>query len=115
MRVLVADDQEIVREVLGHVLAEAGHEVVAAVADGREAFLRTRELRPDAVVLDLGMPSLDGIAVLRMLRDSDPGLRIIVHTGYDDPDLAGELFVAGSTAVVVKSEDPSELLAAIGD
>jgi len=113
MRVLVADDQELVRRLLGHVLAEAGHEVVASVGDGREAFLRTRELHPDAIVLDLGMPHLDGIAALRLLRDTDPDVRIIVHTAYDDPDLAGELHQAGSTAVVVKSADPAPLLAAV--
>lgn len=113
VRVLVADDQEIVRKVLGHVLAEAGHEVIATVADGREAFLRTRELRPDAVVLDLGMPRLDGITALRLLRDTDPDLRIIVHTGYDDPGLSDELYEAGSSAVVVKSTDPEPLLRAV--
>jgi response regulator NasT len=113
MRVVVADDQELVRVVLDHVLREAGHEVVAAVGDGRAAYLRTRELRPDAVVLDLGMPELDGIATLRLLRDSDPDLRIIVHTGFDDDDLTDELFAAGSDAVVVKSADPSELLRAV--
>jgi len=113
VRVLVADDQELVRQVLGHVLAEAGHEVIASVADGREAFLRTRELRPDAIVLDVGMPRVDGIAALRMLRDIDPDLRIIIHTGYDDPDLTGELYQAGSTAVIIKSTDPAPLLAAV--
>ena len=113
MCVLVADDQELVRKLLGHVLTEAGHEVIASVADGREAYLRTRELHPDAVVLDLGMPHLDGIAALRLLRDTDPDLRIVVHTAYDDPDLAGELYQAGSTAVVVKSTDPAPLLDAV--
>ncbi len=113
MRVLVADDQEIVRNLQDHVLTEAGHEVVAAVGDGREAFLRTRELNPDAVVLDLGMPNLDGIAALRLLRDTDPHLRIIVHTAYDDSELAGELYDAGSSAVVVKSADLKPLLQAV--
>lgn len=113
MRVVVADDQELVRLVLDHILTEAGHEVVAAVGDGREAYLRTRELRPDAVVLDLGMPELDGIATLRLMRDSDPDLRIVVHTGYDDDDLTEELYEAGSDAVVVKSADPAALLRAV--
>lgn len=113
MRVVIADDQEIVRKVLGLVLSEAGHEVVAAVGDGREAYLRTRELQPDALILDLGMPLLDGIATLRLLRDTDADLRVVVHTAYDDPILAEALAEAGATAVIVKSADPTPLLDAI--
>jgi two-component system, NarL family, response regulator EvgA len=113
MRVVVADDQEVVRKVLGHVLGKAGHEVVAAVGDGREAYLRTRELKPDALILDLGMPRLDGIATLRLLRDSDRELRIVVHTAYDDPILTEALLEAGATAVITKSADPAPLLDAI--
>jgi two-component system chemotaxis response regulator CheY len=113
MRVLVADDQEIVREVIGHVLSEAGHEVVATAADGREAFVRTRELHPDVVILDLGMPLLDGITTLRLLRDADPSVRIVVHTAYDDEALTVELYAAGSAAVVVKSTDTEPLLRAL--
>lgn len=115
MRVVVADDQEVVRKVLGVVLSAAGHEVVAAVGDGREAYVRTRELRPDALILDLGMPRLDGIATLRMLRDAEPDLRVVVHTAYDDPVLAEALVEAGATAVIVKSADPTPLLDAIGE
>jgi two-component system chemotaxis response regulator CheY len=115
VRVLVADDQEVVRRVLRHLLTEAGHAVVAAVEDGREAYLRTRELQPDAVVLDLGMPHVDGITTLRLLRDTDPEARIVVHTAYDDPVLADALLEAGATAVVVKSADPSPLLRALSE
>jgi two-component system chemotaxis response regulator CheY len=113
MRVLIADDQEPVRVVLDHLLTEAGHEVVAAAGDGREAYLRTRELRPDAVILDVGMPNLDGIATLRLIRESDPDLRIVVHTGYDDDQLSAELHAAGCDAVVVKSANPASLLRAL--
>jgi two-component system chemotaxis response regulator CheY len=113
MRVVVVDDQEVVRKVVGHLLTQAGHAVVASVADGREAFLRTLELEPDAVILDLGMPQVDGIAALRLLREIDPDLRIIVHTAYDDPALGEALQEAGATAVVVKSEDPQRLLQAV--
>lgn len=115
MRVIVADDQEVVRRVLGHVLGEAGHEVVAAVGDGREAFLAARELRPEAVVLDLGMPGVDGIATLRLLHDAEPDLRIVVHTAYDDALLTEALGEAGASAVVVKSSDPAPLLDALGE
>lgn len=115
MRVLVADDHLSVRVLLATMLQEAGHEVVAAVGDGRQAFLRTRELTPDVVVLDLGMPDIDGIAALRLLRAADPLVRIVVFTGFDDTELEGELTAAGADAVVIKGGEPEALLDALAE
>jgi DNA-binding NarL/FixJ family response regulator len=115
VRVVVADDQEVVRKVLTFVLTEEGHEVVAAVGDGRDAYLQTHALQPDAIVLDVGMPHVDGITTLRLLRDGHPDLRIIVYTGYDDPALAEELETAGADAVIVKGTDLDPLLQALDE
>jgi len=114
MRVLIADDQEMAREAVRGFLTAAGHEVVAATGDPLEALVGTRELKPDTVVLDLGTSTLHGATTLRLLHSLAPGVRIVVHTGFDDADVTGELYRAGSSAVVIKGADPAPLLAAVG-
>lgn len=113
MRVLVADDQQSVRAVVREVLTDAGHEVVAEAADGRAAYALTCAERPDVVLLDLTMPEVDGIAALRLIRERDESVRVVIHTGHEDAALSLALAEAGADAVVVKSGDPAPLLAAI--
>lgn len=113
MRVLVADDQQSVRAVVREVLTDAGHEVVAEAADGRAAYTLTCAERPDVVLLDLTMPEVDGIAALRLIRERDESVRVVIHTGHEDAALSLALAEAGADAVVVKSGDPAPLLAAI--
>ncbi len=115
MRVVIADDDDAVREAVDAVLVDAGHEVVGAVSDGRAVVAAVRDREPDGVVLDLSMPVVDGISALRLLRDASPSLRIVVYTAFDDPDVAAELRAAGASAVVAKSADPLELLDALDD
>ncbi len=113
MRVLVADDQQSVRAVVREVLTDAGHEVVAEAADGRGAYALVCSERPDVVLLDLTMPEVDGIAALRLIRERDQAVRVVVHTGHSDAALSLALAEAGADAVVVKGGDPAPLLAAI--
>src|ERR671928_493966 len=68
-RVVVADDSRLMRRMLSDALGRKGFDVVATAADGDEALAACREHRPDALTLDLAMPGLDGIGVLRALRD----------------------------------------------
>ncbi|HKR07840.1 MAG TPA: response regulator, partial [Gemmatimonadaceae bacterium] len=97
--VLVVDDEESVRTVLSRVLARAGYKVLSA-ADGQEALIIfAREVeRISAVVLDLTMPRLDGIEVMRLLRRLSPDVRVLLMSGYSDDEVkarfAGE-HVAG--------------------
>jgi two-component system, chemotaxis family, protein-glutamate methylesterase/glutaminase len=82
-RIVVADDSPFMRTVLGGALTAAGFDVVGTAADGDEALARCRELRPDAMTLDLAMPGLDGIGVLRAMRASDaPELPVIVVSAF---------------------------------
>lgn len=115
MRVLVADDQQTVRAVMRQVLTDAGHEVVAEAADGRAAYALTCSEHPDVVLLDLTMPEVDGIAALRLIRERDQSVRVVIHTGHEDAALSIALAEAGADAVIVKSGDPAPLLAALSD
>jgi two-component system, chemotaxis family, protein-glutamate methylesterase/glutaminase len=82
-RIVVADDSPFMRSVLGGALGAAGFDVVATASDGDDALAKCRELRPDAMTLDLAMPGLDGIGVLRAMRAADaPDLPVIVVSAF---------------------------------
>jgi two-component system chemotaxis response regulator CheB len=81
-RILVADDSTFMRRVLTQALRDAGFEVVGEAADGDEALALYRELRPDAMTLDLAMPGMDGIGVLRALRGERSSLPVVVVSAF---------------------------------
>jgi two-component system chemotaxis response regulator CheB len=81
-RILVADDSTFMRRVLTQALRDAGFDVVGEAADGDEALARYRELRPDAMTLDLAMPGMDGIGVLRALRGERSSLPVVVVSAF---------------------------------
>jgi two-component system chemotaxis response regulator CheB len=82
-RIVVADDSPFMRTVLGGALSAAGFEVVGSACDGDEALAQCRDLRPDAMTLDLAMPGLDGIGVLRALGDNGtPDVPVIVVSAF---------------------------------
>ncbi len=101
--VLVIDDDEVVRQVVGLGLSQAGF-VVAEAASGDEGVKQFVKLQPDAVLLDVLMPGLDGFEVCRMLRETLGGelVPIIMVTGHDDVDSINHAFEAGATDFVVK-------------
>jgi two-component system chemotaxis response regulator CheB len=81
-RILVADDSTFMRRLLTQALRDAGFEVVGQAADGDEALALYRELRPDAMTLDLAMPGMDGIGVLRALRGERSSLPVVVVSAF---------------------------------
>src|SRR3954447_740273 len=82
-RIVVADDSRLMRRVLTHALTDAGFDVVGQAGDGDEALELCRRLRPDAMTLDLAMPGMDGIGVLRELRrPGAPSIPVIVVSAF---------------------------------
>ena len=81
-RILVADDSTFMRRLLTQALRDAGFDVVGQAADGDEALSLYRELRPDAMTLDLAMPGMDGIGVLRALRGERSSLPVVVVSAF---------------------------------
>ena len=114
IRVLIADDHAVVREGLRVFLElQEGIEVVGEAADGREAVEAAALLRPDVIVLDLVMPRLDGVAAMRVLRESVPATRVIVLTSFLDDDKLLPALRAGAAGYLLKNARPEELARAV--
>lgn len=109
-RVLVVDDNADAAESLADVLQLDGHRVEVA-RDGRAAIARARELRPDVVLCDIGLPDLDGYAVARAIR-ADPALRatrLVALSGYAQPEDRARAREAGFDAHLAKPPRLDEL------
>ena len=116
IRVLVADDQELVRTGLTMILnAQAGIEVVGQAVNGREAVDLARSLRPDVCLLDIRMPSMDGIEATRLLAgpDVDQPLAVIVITTFDLDEYVHGALKAGARGFLLKDAGPELLVQAI--
>ncbi|MGA8441441.1 MAG: response regulator transcription factor [Candidatus Sulfotelmatobacter sp.] len=114
LRILIADDHEVVRRGLSSLLqAQQEWEVVAEAADGREAVEKAKQLKPDFVILDIGMPNLNGLAATRQLAQHDPTCKIIVLTITDSDQVIREALDAGARGFVLKSDAVRDLVSAI--
>jgi DNA-binding NarL/FixJ family response regulator len=114
MRVLIADDHTMVRESLVSVLQAAGDvQVVAQAADGIEAVELAMQTRPDVVVADLSMPRLNGLEVVRRLREALPQTRVLVLTMHGEDEYVLQAVRAGASGYLVKDSAASELLSAL--
>jgi len=113
VRVLVADDHEVVRHGLRAVLAQAGHEVCGEACTGREAVLLARELLPDVVVLDLSMPDLNGLEAARQITAERPGAEVLVLTMNSSESMVRDVLAAGARGYVFKSDLALNLVAAV--
>lgn len=112
MRVLIADDDADVREVLVESFRDAGFDVLQA-ANGLEALLCVKRDRPDAVVLDLMMPRLGGVEALKRIHAFNPGIRALVVTGAIDAELHRQATLAGAAGVFAKPVSAATLVAAL--
>jgi response regulator NasT len=111
-RVLVAEDEVVIRVDIVETLQEAGHQVVGEAGDGEQAVQLARERRPDLVVMDVKMPKLDGVAAARTISDEGLGA-VLILTAFSDKELVGDAAEAGSIAYLVKPFQPAQLLAAV--
>ena len=111
-RVLLADDDEHVRRPLGRSLAGAGYEVVT-VENGREALAQLREAPFDVIVSDIVMPELDGIQLLRAIRERDPDVPVVLVTGAPDVDTAMQAVRLGALLYLTKPVDLEEIKHAV--
>ena len=112
-RVLVADDNRDIAETMAEVLRLEGHDVHLAF-DGFEAFERYRQLEPEVVLLDIGMPGLRGDEVARMIRSSDSRVRLVAITGWGQPSDKENALAAGFDVHLTKPVDIAQLIALVG-
>jgi response regulator NasT len=111
-RVLIAEDEALIRMDLAEMLAEEGYDVVAAVEDGEKAVDQTRELRPDLVIMDVKMPRLDGIAAAEQIA-AERIAPVVMLTAFSQRDLVERARDAGAMAYLVKPFTKSDLAPAI--
>lgn len=114
LRILIADDHELVRRGLAALLqSHEGWEICAEAKDGREAVDKARQLKPDIVILDVGMPNLNGLAATRQLMQQDSELKVIVLTITDSDQVIREALDAGARGFVLKSDAARDLVTAV--
>jgi DNA-binding NarL/FixJ family response regulator len=114
LRVLVADDQELVRAGFRLILEAAGFVVVGEAADGAEALALAATQRPDVVLMDIRMPVLDGLAATRQLTAAGPGApRVVILTTFDLDDYVYEALRSGASGFLLKDAPRADLIAAI--
>ena len=115
MRVLIIDDHALFRVGLQGLLEQRGIEVADAVASGIEGIQRAEELRPDIVLLDLRMPDMGGLEVLKKLRETEPGIPVVMlTTSNEETDLIKSLR-SGAQGYLLKDMEPDELVSALRD
>jgi len=114
IRVLIADDHTLVREGLRALLEGQGDfEVIAEASNGREAVDRAIQMRPDVVLMDIGMPELDGLAATRHIVRTNPAIRILVLTVHETEDYFFRVLEVGAHGFLVKDAASTELAAAV--
>ena len=114
IRVLIADDHALVREGIAAFLRMNDDiEVVGEASDGIEAIERAGKIRPDIILMDIGMPRLGGLEAMVELKKTDPAVKVIVLTQYDDREYISRFLKAGVSGYLLKKAVGSELVNAI--
>jgi DNA-binding NarL/FixJ family response regulator len=113
-QILIADDHPVLAEGLRLLLGKT-YDVIGAVADGRALIAAAARLKPDVIVVDVGMPLLNGLDAAQRIRKQLPKVKIVFLTMQDDPNLAAAALEIGPVGFVLKHSAGSELLKAIGE
>ena len=114
LRILIADDHEVARQGIRALLeSHPGWEVCAEAKDGREAVELATNSKPDIVLLDIGMPNLNGLDAARQILAISPTIRILILTMHDAEQVVREVLAAGARGFVLKSDAARDLVAAV--
>ncbi len=114
-RIMIADDSDAIRLVLKDILEIGNHEVACEAVDGLDAINRFSETRPDALLLDLSMPKIDGLSVVKEILSKHPDAKIILITANDNQNIINQCLGAGATAFVSKPFDFDNVLKIISN
>jgi DNA-binding NarL/FixJ family response regulator len=113
-RVLIADDHEVVRLGIREMLQQCPHlEVCGEASDGREAVRISAELKPNIVIIDIGMPQLNGLEATRQIVRQNPNVKVLVLTMYESDQIVREVLAAGARGYLLKSDAGRDLIAAL--
>jgi DNA-binding NarL/FixJ family response regulator len=112
-RAVIADDHDVVRSGLRSLLVAAGIQVVGEASNGREAVERSRELKPDVVVMDISMPELNGLEATRQIIAELPGTEVLILTMHQAEELVRQVLDTGARGYMLKSDAARELVMAV--
>ncbi len=115
IRIVLADDHQVVRRGIRDFLIEAGFQIVAEAADGEQALELIARHEPDVAVLDIQMPKRSGIEVARLVREQGLPVGLLVLTAYDDDPFVLAALEAGVSGYVLKTADAEEIVQAVRD
>jgi len=114
IRILIADDHFVVRQGLSTLLVPRnGMQVIGEASTGREAVDLARQLKPDVILMDMSMPEMDGPAAICLIKQDNPGARILVLTGFGEGERVSDAVQAGALGYLLKDSSPDDLLHAI--
>ena len=113
-RILIADDHDVVRRGLRALIQEQpSWQIVAEVQDGRSAVAKTQELKPDVAILDIGMPSLNGLDATSQIVKVNPDTKVLILTMHDSEQLIQNVLNAGARGYLMKSDANRDLVAVV--
>src|SRR6266496_2438103 len=114
LRILIADDHEVVRHGVRALLqGHAGWEICGEAIDGRDAVDKAAQLKPDLVILDIGMPNLNGLDAARQILRAEPQTRVLVLTIDESEQVMREVLNTGARGFLLKSDAARDLVAAV--
>ena len=113
IKVLVADDHEVVRSGLATLLKDTDIEIVSEASNGDEAVEQARQHELDVVLMDIRMPTSDGLSALEQIRKDRPNLRVVMLSTYDNPTYVARSVALGAADYVLKGSPRAELINAI--
>lgn len=113
VRILIADDHELMRRGVRDLLIREGYEMAGEAGTGRDLIQRAMETRPDLLIVDVGMPGLNGLEAIKRVRKEMPQVRAIVLTMHETDALIRSVMASGARGYVLKTDAARDLLAAV--
>lgn len=109
-RILMVDDSNTSRRILGGILKRAGHEIVGEGVNGEDGYLKFKYLHPDLVTLDITMPKMDGLEALKLIRKDDEKAKVILISAESQEQKMVEGLRCGASEFVMKPYDADEVI-----
>lgn len=114
VKVLIVDDQIIIRNILRALLTKAGFSVVGESSNGEKALILTGQLLPELVCLDITMPGISGLETLKRIKQSHPKIKVVMITGHQGKQDVENALVAGADGYIIKPFKFDTLIATLG-
>lgn len=114
VKVLIIEDQDMARVALSVVLSKNSNiEIVDMAVDGQEGVDKTLSLKPDLVIMDIGLPTIDGIEATRQIKDAEPRIKVLMYTSREAEDDIFDAFQAGADGYITKGATVEQTLSAV--